>query len=144
MVAFTIGGDAKPAQPAKTGGQPESAKRAPGRPPGSTKHKQNVEQALSTMNSAYNLASMGALMARRPRTAGLIAQSAEQWQAGNREAFESSEKLAAAIANVGQTSGIVTFVSVNAYAAFQIWLAMREESADIREARAQAVSEDDI
>lgn len=140
MPNFTIGNDPAP----KSGGTPASAgaKKPAGRPPaGAAKHKQNVELALSTMESVYNLTGMGMLMLRRPETAETIVNLADQWQAGNRQAFESSEKLAEAIANLGQASGTVTFISVNLYAAFSIYLAMREEGAKIRAAEWSAESQ---
>lgn len=136
-VSFTISDKPSP------GGVPKSArggsKRGPGRPSAPTaKHRADTDAALSTMNSAYNLLSMGALLLRRPHTASLIAANGEQWQAGNREAFESSPKLAAAIANVGQTSGVVTFFVTNAVALVQIVGALRSESASIAEANSSA------
>lgn len=130
-VKITIGDTTATRAPRSASG----AKR--GRPSANAKHKANVEAALGTMSSAYSLLSMGAVLMRRPRTASLIAANSEQWQAGNREAFESSEKLASMIANVGQTSGVVTFAITNAVALFSIFGSLKAESADIRALHAE-------
>lgn len=129
---FSFGQSSDPAPKSAT-----PAKRQPGRPRASAKKEASVEDALATMNSMYKLLSMGAMMIRRPLTAAHIAGSMEEWEKGNRQAFESSPRLAAAIAGVGQTSGVVTFLVTNGVAAFGIVSALRQESAIVAEEKAK-------
>lgn len=135
---FTIGSgdDEKPAAdaPKRRGRPPASANGAaktPARAGGSAKSKAAIDGALATMDSAYSALSMGLLMLRRPLSAELVALRSEQWQASNRQAFESSPRLAAAISGVGQASGVMMFAVTNIVAAGSIMLAVREESAAI-------------
>lgn len=116
--------------------------KAPARAGGTAKSKAAVDGALATMESAYSALSMGMLMLGRPLTAELIALKSEQWQASNRQAFESSAKLAASISGVGQASGVAMFAVTNIVAAGSIMLAFREESAAKRAQEAAATPED--
>lgn len=131
-VEFTIENNGAKDRPA-----PRSAnvKKPVGRPANATAKKQTVEAALGTMNSLYGMLGMGALLLGRKQTAEYIGSQAEQWQAGNREAFEASDRLANLIANVGQTSGTFAFLATNGLAAFSISRAFIAESADIKAAR---------
>lgn len=131
-IEFTLGGDDAPNRKPTASTAPKSAapgKRPPGRPSTSAKQKDNVAGALSTMESAYSALSMGALLINKPITAELVARGSEQWQASNRQAFESSPKLAATIASVGQASGVATFVITNVVAFGSILLTLRKEAA---------------
>lgn len=131
-IEFTLGGDDTPNRKPSASTAPKSAatgKRPPGRPSTSAKQKDNVAAALSTMESAYSALSMGALLINKPVTAELIARGSEQWQASNRQAFESSPKLAATIANVGSASGVATFAITNIVAFGSILITMRREAA---------------
>jgi hypothetical protein len=129
-VEFTIGGSDDKPTTRTTGNAPKSATgRKPGRPTTSSKQRDNVAAALSTMESAYSALSMGALMLRKPLTAEAIARGAEQWQASNRQAFEASPKLASVIAGVGQTSGVAMFAATNIIAMGTILITLRQENA---------------
>lgn len=144
---FSIGNskdDEQPKRPATASTAPKSsAGRKPGRPAASTRQRDNITGALSTMESAYSAMSMGALLLRKPLTAEVIARQSEQWQASNRQAFESSPKLASAIAGVGQASGVVTFAITNVVALGSILITLRQETAmQQREAEAKAQPED--
>lgn len=134
---FTInkGDDSTPAEPPRRGRPPksESGARPAGRPSNASRKTNQVSAALSTMESAYSALSMGALMLRRPLTAELIATQSEQWQASNRQAFEASPKLAGIVAGVGQTSGVAMFFVTNVVAAGSVVLALKQESAMLRD-----------
>jgi hypothetical protein len=130
---FTIGGgnsDETPKRTANASTAPKSATgKKPGRPSTSARQRDNVAAALSTMESAYSALSMGALIIGKPLTAELIAVQSEQWQAANRQSFESSPKLASAIAGVGQASGVATFLATNIIAVGSIIITLRKEAA---------------
>lgn len=137
-IEFTIDSadNGKPA-PKRRGRPPGSAtgsgtaKPTAARAGGSAKAKANVDGALATMSSAYNAVTMGLVLLGRPLTAEMVALKTDQWQASNRQAFESSPRLAASIAGVGQASGVAMFAVTNIVAAGSIVLALREESAQI-------------
>lgn len=145
---FTIsdGGDTKPA--AKRRGRPpgsatgaSTASKPAARAGGSAKAKANIDGALATMNSAYNAVTMGLVLLGRPLTAEMVALKTDQWQASNRQAFESSPRLASTIAGVGQASGVAMFAVTNIVAAGSIVLALREESKAIADTQPPADSE---
>lgn len=129
---FTIGTDDK---------AEDQPKRKPGRPPGSStgrpsrpaasaaQSKQNVEQALASMGSLYDMLGLAALSLRKPMTASVIAEKKDDWQTANRKAFDASPKLAAMISGVGQTSGVLGFVVTNAMAAVAVAGTLRYEMA---------------
>lgn len=131
MPTLNIEDDNRPAPKSATNTGP--VKRGPGRPPGSgSKQVQNVNAALGTMDSLYGLMATGAQLMHRELTANVIANQIDTWQAQNKKAFESSPKLAQTIANIGQTSGFVTFLTTNVVAFGMVALALREENELIR------------
>lgn len=142
-ISFTIGDSNSDDKP-KSGPAPKSAttpKRGPagaGRPTASqAKTKQDVESALAAMKGLYEAASLGLMLLGRPQTATALAEQEEQLQAANRSAFESSPKLAATIAGVGQVSGVGMFLVTNVTMAAQVLLAFRAEGAMIRATMAE-------
>lgn len=144
---FTIGGDDNAARKPTASTAPKSAGtgKPRGRPAGTTagaKQRDNVANALSTMESAYSAMSMGALILNKPVTAEMIAIRSEQWQASNKQAFESSPKLASTIASVGQASGVVTFAITNIVALGSILITLRQETAAQVEANTEKSAPD--
>lgn len=135
-ISFTIGdaGDDKSKTPApKSATAPKRGAASPGRPSASqAKTKQDVDSALAAMKGLYEAASMGLMLFGRPQTATALAEQQDQLQAANRSAFESSPRLAATIAGVGQVSGVGMFLVTNVTMAAQVLLAFRAEGAMIR------------
>lgn len=117
--------EVKPAQP-----EPKSATRKRvGRPPKSAKAREAVESAVHSMDQVYSILAVASLASGRTLTATAIAEHSEEWLAGDRKAFEASPKLAAAIAGVGQASGVLGFVMTNAMAVMTIVPALRADAA---------------
>lgn len=133
-LTFTIGSSSEDEPKRKPGRPPGSANKSPGRPPsGAARDKLNVERALSSMGSLYEMTSLGMLWLGHAQTANLIASRQDEWQTANRKAFESSPKLASTIAGVGQTSGVVTFFVTNVMAAGMVAMAFRQESTILKD-----------
>jgi hypothetical protein len=142
-ISFTIGdaSDDKSKGPAPKSATPKRPASA-GRPSASqAKTKQDVESALAAMKGLYEAASLGLLLMGRPGTATLLAEQEDQLQTANRSAFESSPKLAATIAGVGQISGVGMFLVTNVTVVAQVLLAFRAEGAAIRASMPQDIAE---
>lgn len=129
---FTFGSSDAPAPKSATAPKPR------GRTPATAKKAVAVDDALATMESMYKMLALGATLLRRPLTGAHIASQVDTWQTANRQAFESSPKLTALIAGVGQTSGVVTFIVTNGVAAVGIMSAFRQESAMVAEQRLES------
>lgn len=91
-----------------------TAPKRRGRPPGSARKNQDVANAVATMESTYGAVVVGLQILNRTEAAIGFAERAEKTMATNKRAFESSPKLASAVAKFGSGSGVVTFIMANA------------------------------
>lgn len=86
-----------------------------GRPPGSTNKpkgavtKADVDAAMSTLESGYNLITTGLVMFGFTDTATAWAESAAELSKTNRDALTASPRIVKAIISTGETGGSVTF-----------------------------------
>lgn len=122
-----------------------------GRPPGSTNRaagrrsaadKKQVETALATMGTLYSSMSAILLVAGKPASAQVMAAGIEQTQAANRQAFEASPALAAAIARLGAVSSVGLFLGSNIALLGQTFVAFRMESMAQQAAKEQSTRPD--
>ena len=70
----------------------------------------DVKKAMATLESGYNLISMGLLLGGLPESAIEWNESAENLKATNAEALSAAPKLAKAIASAGGTGGSAAFI----------------------------------
>lgn len=99
------------------------------------KHKANVEAALAVMEGVYSLGQMGVLVSGHRKTAMQMAEGLDEVQRQNRQAFESSERLAQTIANLGNVSAIGMFVTANLMYLAPVVLSLREERKEAKDAK---------
>ncbi|UVG34187.1 hypothetical protein SEA_LUZDEMUNDO_11 [Microbacterium phage LuzDeMundo] len=134
------------------------AKRGPGRPPGSTNKatkepatvtKAEVDKAMATLESSYNLITTGLVMFGLTDSATAWVESSEELNKTNRDALTASPKITKAIIQTGNTGGSFTFLLTHGMAfaglakAVNIELAARRASA-AQEARKDAGDEFNI
>jgi hypothetical protein len=99
--------------------EPGETKPKRGRPAGSTfaaKSNQDVDAALSTLETAYQFVALGLTMIGAPMAAAELAGKLETVQAQNKGFLLSDRKLAQTIARIGQGTGRAGFITVNAMA----------------------------
>ncbi|QWY84664.1 hypothetical protein SEA_BADULIA_11 [Microbacterium phage Badulia] len=130
------------------------AKRGPGRPPGSTNKtkepatvtKAEVDKAMATLESSYNLITTGLVMFGLTDSATVWVESSAELEKTNRDALTASPKITKAIIQTGNTGGSFTFLLTHGMAfaglakAVNIELAARRASA-AQEARKDAGEE---
>lgn len=110
-----------------------------GRPPGSVNKPANatasndVKNAMSALDNAYNLIAMGLTIAGLTDTATAWAMAAEGLRASNENALKSAPKLAKAIANVGSTGGAATLIISHAVAFYGVVNVARSELQERRD-----------
>lgn len=94
--------------------------------------KETVDAALIVMQSAYAVLGLGLMTIAGPRTAELFADATDDLQTSNKQAFESSPKLAAMIAQAGAVSGVGIFVGAHVMALAPVVLSFRQERSERR------------
>ena len=90
-----------------------------GRPAGTTntvKASGDVEQAMATLDTAYQFLTLGLTMIGAPIAAGDLAEKIAYVQEQNRGYLNADRKLAATIAKVGSASGRAGFIVTNVMA----------------------------
>lgn len=96
----------------------DGAPKKRGRPKGSRntgrRKSTDVTLALGTMSTLYGVMVTGAMLTGHPATAMQISNGIDSVQEANKQAFESSPKLAHTIAALGETSGVAIFITANA------------------------------
>lgn len=103
--------------PPKSAPASEAPKRKPGRPAGSSssapKSSSEVDQALATLETAYQFLVLGLTMVGAPMAASDLAEKITFVQEQNRGYLTADRKLAQRIAGIGSASGRAGFVVTN-------------------------------
>ena len=103
--------------PPKTSPAQDAPKRKPGRPPGSSsaapKSSSEVDQALATLDTAYQFLVLGLTMVGAPNAASDLAEKIAFVQEQTRGYLTADRKLAQRIAGIGSASGRAGFVVTN-------------------------------
>lgn len=129
---------------------PEPAKRGPGRPKGSrnktapataTGTAADIRQAIATLESMYDLAAMGLMLAGLTETATAWVAATDDLKRTNEDALKAAPRLAKAIARVGSTGGSATFFLTHGVAFAGVFATARTEFAAKRAERAEAPDE---
>lgn len=123
---------------------PASAKRGPGRPKGSTNKPRatsgatdasTLKQALASLDSLYNLTTVGLTMVGLTATAEAWTAQTDDLRKSNEEALKAAPRLAAAIANAGSVGGATAFFAAHVMAVAPVMMLARMELATRRAAR---------
>lgn len=95
---------------------PSTSTKKRGRPAGTTnqiKSNSEVEQALATLETAYQFIALGLTMVGAPNAGSELANKIEMLQEQNRSYLTADRKLAQTISKVGSASGRAGFVITN-------------------------------
>lgn len=113
----------------KRRGRPKGSRNTGGR-----RKSTDVALALSTMSTLYGVMVTGAMLTGHPATATQISAGIDSVQDANKQAFESSPKLAHTIASLGETSGVAIFITANAMMLVPAFMQFRAEGRAKRDA----------
>lgn len=105
--------------PPKVSTSSQDQPRKRGRPAGTgnaTKSASEVDQALATLETAYQFIVLGLTMVGAPQAAADLAEKIEFLQEQNKGFLTADRKLAQRIANVGSASGRAGFIVTNVIA----------------------------
>lgn len=130
---------------------PEPPKRGPGRPKGSRNKTTaaptasgtaaDIRQAMATLDSVYDMASVGLLMLGLPDTATAWADASTNLRKTNEDALKASPRLARAIARAGSTGGAGAFFITHIVALASVMSVGRGELAERQAAKEAATSQ---
>lgn len=140
-IKFTIDTDTPPASEKPRRGRPPGSKNRTPVARSTATDAATLKQALATLDSLYEFASVGLLMLGLPQTATDWAESAERLSKTNEEALKAAPKLARAIANAGNVGGATTFVVAHVMAVSSVVQGVNRELAARRITSEETVTE---